>query len=108
MLKDLKGSERLLLLKFVCAFAWADLEIQPSERAFVHKLVKKLHLDAEERARVDEWLRVPPKPEEIDPNSVPRAHKELFLKTAEQMISADGVIDPAEKENLELLQMLVR
>lgn len=107
MLKQLKKPERLLLLKFVCAFAWADLEVKDSERALVKRLIGKLGLDAEEAKQVEQWLKKPPKPEEIDPNKVPRAHKQLFLDAARQMIAIDGEIDPAERENLELLEQLL-
>jgi uncharacterized membrane protein YebE (DUF533 family) len=107
MLAKLSKSERLLLLKFVCAFAWADLEVKDSERALVKRLIHKLGLDADEAKQVEQWLKKPPKPEEIDPNKVPRAHKKLFLDSARQMIAIDGEIDPAERENLELLEQLL-
>jgi uncharacterized membrane protein YebE (DUF533 family) len=107
MLTKLKKEERMLLLKFVCAFAWADLEVQDSERALVKRMIKKLGLDADEAKQVGEWLKKPPKPEEVDPNKIPRAHKELFLESARAMIAADGHIDPAERENLELLEQLL-
>ena len=42
MLDELDGPQRLNLLKFVCSFAWADLEIRPSERRFVSGLVGRL------------------------------------------------------------------
>lgn len=106
-MKKLKKEERLLLLKFVCAFAWADLEVKDSERALVKKLVKSLELDADEKKQVDAWLKKPPRPEEIDPNKIPRAHRQLFLDTAKQMIAVDGVVDEAEAENFELLEQLL-
>ena len=37
-LDRLKGRERLNLLKFVCSFAWADLEIRSEERRFIKRL----------------------------------------------------------------------
>jgi uncharacterized membrane protein YebE (DUF533 family) len=107
-LKSLSKKQRLLLLEFVCAFAWADLEVTDEERAFVGRLVKRLELEDDEIARVEQWLRIPPKPEEIDPNRVPRAHKELFLDCARKMIKADGHVDPAERETLQLLEQLTR
>jgi uncharacterized membrane protein YebE (DUF533 family) len=107
MLTKLSKSERLLLLKFVCAFAWADLVVKDSERALVKRLIGKLRLDKDEAKQVEQWLKTPPKPEEIDPNKVPRAHKKLFLDAARQMIAVDGEIDPAELENLQLLEQLL-
>jgi tellurite resistance protein len=107
MLAKLKKDERLLLLKFVCAFAWADLEVKDSEKKLVRRMIAKLGLDGDEAKQVEGWLKRPPKPEEIDPNRVPRAHKQLFLDAARQMIAIDGEIDPAERENLELLEQLL-
>lgn len=107
MLKELGKSERILLLKFVCAFAWADLEVKKSERDLIHRLMQKLELDPEERAEVERCLKRPPKPEEVDPNRIPRAHRDLFLKAARQVIAIDGEVDPAERENLELLEQLL-
>jgi uncharacterized tellurite resistance protein B-like protein len=107
MLAKLKKEERLLLLKFVCAFAWADLEVKASEKALARKLVAKFHMDADEKKQVEQWLKKPPRPEEIDPNKIPRAHKQLFLDAARQMIIADGEIDEAERENLDLLEQLL-
>jgi len=107
MLDQLNKRERMLLLKFVCAFAWADLEVKKSERDLVRRLVNTLHLEDDEKREVEQWLKRPPKPEEVDPNRIPRAHRELFLETARQMIAVDGEIDPAERENLELLEQLL-
>ncbi|MCA9600071.1 MAG: TerB family tellurite resistance protein [Myxococcales bacterium] len=107
MLQKLDKKERMLLLKFVCAFAWADLEVKASERRFVHRLVKQLALGKDEAQQVEEWLKVPPKPEEVDPNRIPRGHKDLFLDAARRIIAADGEIDAAEKEDLELLEQLL-
>ena len=106
-IRDRKKDERLLLLKFVCAFAWADLEVKASERALVTKLVSKLELDADEKEQVQQWLKTPPRAEEVDPNRIPRAHRALFLDTARQMIAVDGEIDDAERENLDLLEQLL-
>ena len=106
-LKSLDKKQRLLLLEFVCAFAWADLEVKPAEREFVARLVRRLELEDDEIAKVEQWLKLPPRPEEIDPNRVPRAHREVFIATAKKMIEADGEIDPAERENLELFKALL-
>ncbi len=107
MLSKLSSEERLLLLEFVCAFAWADLEVRDEERDLVHRLVRQLDLSKEEAAKVEEWLRRPPKPEDIDPNKVPHRHRELFLAAAHQMIASDGEISPEEQENYELLKQLL-
>lgn len=107
-MKGLDREDRLRLMKFICSFAWADLEIQDAERSFVGKLVKQLELDEEEQKLVQGWLELPPRAEELDPMEIPKEHRELFLETARAMIVADGRIDPEEAENFELLEQLVR
>lgn len=94
-------------MKFVCSLAWADLEVRKKERHFVHKLVKKLHLDEKEAKMVDEWLKVPPPAEEVDPARVPHQHRKVFLDTVKAMAAADGEIDEEERESLELLEQLL-
>ncbi len=106
-LSKLPKEERLQLMKFVCSFAWADLEIADQERRFVHKLVKKLHLDADEAKQVERWLELPPRPEEVDPAGVPHAHRSLFLNAAREVIAADGTISEEERENFALLEQLL-
>ncbi|MBK8251635.1 MAG: TerB family tellurite resistance protein [Polyangiaceae bacterium] len=94
-------------MRFVCSFAWADLEVKKTERALVQKMMNRLHLDDDERAMVKEWLRVPPRAEDVDPQTIPHAQRKLFLDAAREMISADGEIDPEEKESLSLLEQLL-
>jgi uncharacterized tellurite resistance protein B-like protein len=106
-LSQLSKEDRLRLVKFVCSFAWADLQIADSERSFVHKLVRKLRLDSEEKKLVEEWLEIPPRPEELDPAEIPREHRTLFLATAREMVAADGEIAEEEVENLALFEQLL-
>jgi len=106
-LAKMDKTERLLLLKFVCSFAWADLRIADSERNFVHKMVRKLKLDAAETRQVEEWLELPPRADEVDPNEIPREHRRVFLELAREMIGADGDVSEEERENLELLESLL-
>lgn len=95
------------LMRFVCSFAWADLDVQPKEREFIHKLMQRLKLDETEMKQVEQWLKVPPHPEEVDPARVPHEHRKLFLETVRELILADGQIKEAEVENWELLQQLL-
>jgi uncharacterized tellurite resistance protein B-like protein len=106
--KDLSQEDRLRLMRFACSFAWADLEIRPKERDLIRKLERQLHLTPEEVKQVDGWLEVPPPPEDVDPARIPREHRELFLKAARDMVTADGEIDPEEAESLDLLEQLLR
>ena len=95
-------------MKFVCSFVWADLEVADKERTHVKKLMAKLGLDAEEAKQVEEWLTVPPPPEDVDPNRIPQAHKQLFLKTLDGVIGADGKKSEEERELMALLKELLQ
>ena len=106
--KDLESEDRLRLMRFICSFAWADLEVADSEKSFVRKMVDELSLDAEEQAEVERYLKVPPAPEDIDPTDIPPEHRQLFLNTALKMVSADGVVDEREVENFALFEQLLR
>ena len=107
MLDELDGPQRLNLLKFVCSFAWADLEIRPSERRFVSGLVGRLGLGEAEARKVQQWLDAPPMEEELDPHLIPLRHRELFLETVREVIRVDGEIADEEREHLELLEELL-
>ena len=107
-LKKLTREDRMRLMKFICSFAWADLEVRTEERQFVARMIVRLHLDEDEAAQVQRWLDVPPRADEVDPNQIPRAHRKLFLETAREMIGADGEITEEEQETLGLLEQLVK
>lgn len=102
----LSREDRLRLMKFVCSFAWADLEVQDEERAFVTKMISYLELDADSKL-IEGWLRHPPRPEEVDPTDVPREHRELFLDAVRRLVAADDRIDPKEAETLALFEQLL-
>lgn len=108
MLDSLSREERLQLMRFVCSFAWADLEITSQEREFIVHLVERLELDEAEREDVARWLEVPPTADELDPADIPREHRQLFLDAARAMIMSDGEIDDVEAENLVILDQLLR
>jgi hypothetical protein len=106
MLGSLDREDRLRLMKFVCSFAWADLEVQDEERQFVQRLVDRLGLQ-DDREQILRWLKSPPPIEDVDPTRVPSAHRELLLDVARQLFAADGRIDPKEAEFFELLEQLL-
>jgi len=106
-LDQLNRNDRLRLVKFVCSFAWADLEIHPEERIFIDRIVRSLELNEEDRSKVDGWMTVPPSPESIDPTRIPTAQRKLFLDSIEGVIISDGAIAPQELENLALLKDLL-
>ena len=59
MLDVLNKEDRLQLMRFVCSFAWADLEIADAERDFIVKMVVRLKLDDEEQEQVRNGVAVP-------------------------------------------------
>ncbi|MBI3204130.1 MAG: TerB family tellurite resistance protein [Myxococcales bacterium] len=91
-------------MKFVCAYAWTDLEIHAGERRFVERLVERLQLDAADRAQVAEWLHVAPAPGEVDPSLVPPAHRRAFVEAVRAVIYADGTVEAEERELFEQLK----
>ena len=107
-LSRLDRSERLQLMKFVCSFAWADLEIRPEEREFIGHLIERLELDEDEAKQVATWLKLPPRPESVDPTEIPVEHRRLFVDAIQGLIESDGEIADEERENMALLKMLVR
>ncbi|MEE8312684.1 MAG: TerB family tellurite resistance protein [Myxococcota bacterium] len=108
MLDQLDRDARLRLMRFVCSFAWADLEVRPGERAFVSKLIRKLALDEDEGRLVEEWLDKPPHPDSVDPTQIPLEHRKIFVDTVEEVVGADDVIAPEEVESLILFKELLR
>jgi uncharacterized tellurite resistance protein B-like protein len=108
MSKELDREDRLRLVRFLCSFAWADLRVHERERTFIRKMVKKLSLDEDEVKAAEKWLKVPPRPEEVDPAEIPHEHRKLFLDAARAVVLADGVVNPDERINLELLEELLQ
>lgn len=107
MLDHLSATDRLRLMRFVCSFAWADFEISPEERAFVARLIRGLELGRDEEIQVHRWLDEPPDIDDLDPTTIPPAHKRFFLEAIEGLIAADGRIVEEESENLELFRALL-
>ena len=107
-MQKLSAKERMRLMKFVCSFVWADLEVKDSERKFVTKMSKRLHLTEDEVEQVKGWLKVPPRPEEVDPSQIPKEHRQMFLDTIRDVITADGEVAQSEWENLALFEQLLR
>jgi uncharacterized membrane protein YebE (DUF533 family) len=95
-------------MRFVCSFAWADLEIKKAEREFILTMVLRLGLDEEEQEQVAQWLEVPPRADDLDPADIPKEHRKLFLDAAKAMIMSDGDISDVEAENLIILDQLLR
>lgn len=107
-LRDLTRDERLLLMRCVCEFAWADARVEPQERRLVSRLVRRLGLAAEEVEQVETWLETPLDPGAVDPERVPRTHRALFVRALESVVTADGEVTPAEREALIRFARLAR
>lgn len=107
MLEELNRKQRLNLMKFVCSFAWADLKIRPEEREFVARMIRRLGLDDAEARQVAGWLKLPPRPESVDPTQIPVEHRRLFVESIRGIIESDGEVAVEEQENLDLLQKLL-
>jgi uncharacterized tellurite resistance protein B-like protein len=107
-LQELTREERLLLMRFVCSFAWADLDVKPEERELVARLIRRLQLDDEEKEYVSTWLTSPPPADSVDPVLVPRAHRMTFLRAVESVVSVDGEVSPEERDTLVVFAQLIR
>jgi uncharacterized tellurite resistance protein B-like protein len=104
MFEQLSRPDRLLLLRFVCAFAWTDLEIRDGERKFVERLMSRMQLSNEDRAEVESYLHVAPSPESTNPKLVPREHRRVFIDSVRALIYADGEVDVEERQRFEKLR----
>ena len=107
MLDQLDRKDRLRLVEFVCSFAWADLEIKPEERLFITDLIRRLDLAEDEDLCVQQWLDRPPRLDDLDPTSIPSAHRRFFVEAIEGLIEADGEIADEERESFEIFQQLL-
>src|SRR5438132_9185571 len=105
---ELSYELKLKLIEWACAFAWADLEVQPEERELILKLMEQLDIqEADDRKKVIQWLKKPPPVDDLDPYSIPRSAREVFVRECEEVIRADGVIKPEEAESLALLRKVL-
>ena len=107
-LQELTREQRLLLMRFVCSFAWIDLEVRQEERDLVAGFVRRLKLDDEEKERVSRWLESPPPLDSVDPALVPRAHRMKFLRAVESTVTVDGEVSPEERDALLVFAQLIR
>ena len=104
MLDELSDKDRLLLLEFVCAFAWTDLTVTDGERRFVERLMQRMSLGDQDRQTVEGWLSIAPAPGSLDAQQVPREHRRLFAEAVRALIYSDGEVDAEEREQFEKLQ----
>ncbi len=99
-MKELQSEDRLNLLRLVCSMAWADSEIQPQEKGFIAKLIFKIGAPAAEIRQVKKWLEAPPPATDIDPTTIAREEREMFLEACRGVMAADGTVTAEEKYEL--------
>jgi uncharacterized tellurite resistance protein B-like protein len=107
MLDKIDKTTRLRLLRIVAAAAWVDGEVDERERAFVEKLLARLPLGEDERKTVRGYLDSPPHPAEIDPNKIPREHREMLMSLVSELVHADGKVSEEELEAFRELETLL-
>lgn len=97
MLDRLPSDQRLLLLEYVCSFAWADRAVRPEERALVRRFARALAMTWEEAGQVERWLRAPPAPRPLGLDHLDPEARLVFLEAVEAVILADGAIADGEQ-----------
>lgn len=107
-LDQLPPEHRLELLKYVCAFAWADATVTAEERRFVHRLIERLELDDADRAQVETWLEMAPPPHSVVASNIPKEHAQTFVEAVRAVIYVDGNVDPEEQENFDRLVLAIK
>jgi len=107
MLAELNAAERLLLLKYLCAFAWTDLVVTDAERRFVRRMVKHAELGESDAAQVEAWLDVAPSSASVDVRQVPREKRRVFIEAARALMHADGEVEAEERAQLDRLRAAI-
>ena len=105
---SLSHPQRMRLLQFVCTFAWTDLRISQAERDVVMRLCGRWGLGEADMKRVQSWLQIPPPLDEVDPTTIPREHRKVFLDAAEIIVRADGKVEERELETLAVFRDLLK
>jgi len=106
-MEPMTSEDRLRLLRFVCSFAWADLQVAEEERRLIRDLADALGVTADESNLVSAWLKQPPQAEDIDPLDIPPHLRQAVLEAVAAVVRADGVVDDREVETFALLEALI-
>lgn len=107
MLNQLTVEEKTRLIRFMCSFAWADLDVSERERRLIGELIRKLDLPDGIAAEAESWLDHPPSEEDLDPYDIPLEQRRLFVEAAAEIVRADGVVDIMEVENFAIFEALL-
>ena len=94
----------MMYFQYLCAFAWADHEIQPQERDMILRNMETLSVNDEQRAQILGWLETPPDASLIDPYNVPRDFRKIIFQAAKVMVISDGELHPLEEDMLDMLK----
>ena len=103
----LTSEEKLQIMRFVCAFAWADLKVVAAEKKLIERFSNILSLTESEKQSVASWVAHPPRPEEIDPYQISDHLKETIITAAQAVSIVDGDFDPKEADLLDLLKSIL-
>ena len=104
-LDGMDAGTRKRLVQMACVAAWSDMDIAESERRVVLDLARDVDLPEDDLEEVMGWLKSPPP--DFDPYDIPRAHRAAFLEALDDVVKADGRLDPEECETLRLIKELV-
>ena len=94
----------MMYFQYLCAFAWADREIQQEERDMIVRNMDTLSVSEEQRSQILGWLEIPPDGALIDPYTVPRGFRNLIYNAAQAIVMSDGELHPLEKDMLDMLK----
>lgn len=106
MLEQLSQEERVLLLRLLASFAWADGDVAEAEKKFVRRVMSKLPLTPDEVKDAESWLLVAPT-EPVAMDRVAPEHRRVFLESVRALIFMDGKIDPEEQAHFDKLRALL-
>jgi uncharacterized tellurite resistance protein B-like protein len=101
----LDAETRTKLVQLACIAAWSDAEIQDAERRTVLTLCSELALSPGECAQATAWLDGPPP--FLDPQEIPRPHRQLFVDTLERVVQSDGRLSEDERDTLRVIRELL-
>lgn len=94
-----------LFLHYLFSLAWADGEMQESERTFLERLVSTMDLDEVAAKEVNAWFDAPPEEEaDWDGLSAHYALRDGLMERALLLSGADRVVQLAEMQLLERLK----
>jgi uncharacterized tellurite resistance protein B-like protein len=101
----LNHEQRIQIVHLACIAAWSNLDVRDEERDVVLDMARQLGLSDTEMARVKGWLQ--DGPPDFDPYTIPREHREAYLRAFLEVVTADGRIDLEESETIRVLRELL-